>query len=1085
MAIKNIFEVLGVDFDPPDNLKKIKSAYEEWKKNLTIEQNTTVDVQRRSEIADEIAAMNNIMSAMVDNPQFRQIQARELKEKHVNQLREYIAIIRKGAGGTLQVTRAQMKKVGEKLRLSLSTVEATYKEEGFEIKAPRNKTSILKLLNDFFMSDNVMDDLRKNFADFHNFTDFKRYPWAKEVNNLYELAYELDGRGADSQAYRTWSAEELSDIFRFEAQQTAGANQSWYAIKNILNIAQMQVFNSNENKYRYNHSVDIEPLNELFHKLKAAPDIFKHDSYFADQCINHIQEQNGLRGVINRYELAAALYNKYTGLLNDPYESAKNPNETTFFVRCDNCHTYTQFRTKEAAQQARCPACGGSFYIECPNCHKSIPAASEECDFCKFKLGEMRRISDYLKQANEMLAIVEEATSVGVDVQIIKIQTLMTKVFELVAKARLVNANDLRLKSLEDRINKLVKAQKLRELDNWAKSELPSLSMAPDKAVSKCLEIINTLQKAGLRHYKPVLERLRLIKPKVPTSITAVIKELAPAKTSKGTSIVNKINVTGKVHPEYEEIKLVCNVTWQPANDLGVKYQLIRKIGGIPQNNKDGELLIDKTEKLEYEDKNIVTGLLYGYAVFATRVETISAPATCQVVYYSDIEERNLTARTEDGFCSFSWVKPSNRCIGVRILRTDTEGNSVVIDPCCRQTSFVDRAVKSKRQYYYRLQCVYESAESTEQVQESNIHYDEVWKVSRKYAYSEGLTVKLMPESPPVELQNVTYRVINDRVIFNWRSTGEFTVLFREIKNTQINIDSLKKMGNRIELSRLDSILGSSKVLARADSRNQICEFKLSDEFCKIAVISATQTLGVICDVVNIANVTPCTINMDKTSIDDGKLKIILNRLPDKLVKIYYAITTKNTRGKLYMTVEDAKSNRMRSIFAKKYELDRVIIIPSPPPTELYLTVIGEYKMSDGSTVFSEPDTEIINNRPKAEIVYWLEWASSGVFKKTLKAKNCKLVIETEAEYTPTLYLAYNKNGGTNIELDEPATIKIRMIPSSDTGFLGGHQEFPLDNAIWENVAAGTVIKLLPSKKDAKYFDIRPARPDSLRVPQK
>ena len=90
------------------------------------------------------------------------------------------------------------------------------------------------------------------------------------------------------------------------------------------------------------------------------------------------------------------------------------------------------------------------------------------------------------------------------------------------------------------------------------------------------------------------------------------------------------------------------------------------------------------------------------------------------------------------------------------------------------------------------------------------------------------------------------------------------------------------------------------------------------------------------------------------------------------------------------MSVEDAKSNRMRSIFAKKYELDRVIIIPSPPPTELYLTVIGEYKMSDGSTVFSEPSTEVINNRPKAEIVYWLEWASSGVFKKTLKAKNCK-----------------------------------------------------------------------------------------------
>ena len=1083
--MKNFFEVLGADFDPPDNIKKIKNTFEEWRKRLTIEQNTTVDAQRRNEIAEEISSMSNLMAAMSDNPQLRQIQARELKQQRVNQLREYIAIIRKGAGGTLQATRAQLKKVSEKLHLSLSTVESTYKEEGFELKSPRSKTSIVKLLNDFFMSDNVMDELRKNFADFHTFTDFKRYPWAREVNNLYELAYELDGRGANAQAYRTWSAEELSEIFRFEAQQTAGANQSLYSIKNILNIAQMQVFDTNENKYRYNHSVDLEPLNDFFQKLKAAPDIFKRDSYFADQCINHIQEQNGLRGVINRYELAAALYNKFAGLLSEPYESAENPNETIFYVSCDSCHTYTQFRTKEAAQKAKCPACGGSFYIECPNCHKSIPAASEECGYCKFKLGEMRRLSDYIKQANEMIAIIEEAKTAGVDVQIINIQTLMARVFELVAKARLVNSGDLRLKSLEDRISKLVKAQKQRELERWAESQLPSLSTAPAEAVSKCLEIIANLQKAGMRNYRPAVERLRLIKPKAPASISAVIKEPQPSKNAKSATIANKINVTGKVQEEYEEVKLVCSVTWQPANDLGVKYQLIRKIGGIPQNNKDGELLIDKTEKLEFEDKNIVTGLLYGYAVFATRVDTISAPTTCQSVYYSDIEERNLTAKTEDGFCTFSWVKPSKRCIGVRILRTDSEGNSVVIDHCCRQSSFTDRTVKSKRQYYYRLQCVYEEADGIEQPQESTINYNEVWKVSHKYAYSEGLTVKLMPELPPVELQNISHRVISGRVIFNWRSTGEFTVLFREIKNTQLNIEGLKKIGNRIELNRLDSILGSNKVLARADSRNQTCEFKLSDEFCKVAVISATRTLGVICDVVNIANVTPCTVNLDKTSIDDGKLKIILNRLPDKLVKIYYSVTTKNARGKLYMTVEDAKGNRMRSIFAKKYELDRVIIIPSPPPTELYLTVIGEYKMSDGSTVFSEPSTEIINNRPKAEIVYWLEWASSGVFKKTLRAKNCKLVIETEADYTPTLYLAYNKNGGTNIELEEPSTVKVRMIPSSETGFLGGHQEFPLDNAIWENVAEGTVIKLLPSKKDAKYFDIRPARPDSLRVPQK
>ena len=520
-----------------------------------------------------------------------------------------------------------------------------------------------------------------------------------------------------------------------------------------------------------------------------------------------------------------------------------------------------------------------------------------------------------------------------------------------------------------------------------------------------------------------------------------------------------------------------------------MKYQLVRKIGSVPLNNKDGELLVDKTEKFEFEDKSVMTGMIYGYAVFATRAGAISEPVSCEVVHYSDIEENKLIARTgEDGFCHFSWTLPSKNCLGVRILRTDSEGNLVALADRV-QSSFTDRAVRSKKQYYYRLQCVYYAAGEVDNLAEQdfnyNLSYNEVRKVNHRYEYSEGLNVKLMPESPPVALQNITYRVVNDKVTFNWRSTGDFTVLFREVKNGQFNVDSIKKMGNRIELSRLDNILGSNKILAKVDSRNQICEFKLNDEFCKIAIISATQTLGVICDVVTIANVTPCTINSDKTSIDDGKLKIILNPMPDKLVKIHYSIMTKNMRGRLYMAIDDAKNNRMRSLPAKSYERDKVIIVHSPPPMELYLTVIGEFKMSDGSTFFSEPSTEVINNRPKAEIIYWLEWASSGVFKKTARAKNCKLIIETKAEYTPTLYLAYNKNGGTNIELEESSTVKIRMIPSSETGFLGGHQEFPLDNTIWENISEGTIIKLLPSKKDAKHFDIRPARPESLRVPPK
>ena len=85
----------------------------------------------------------------------------------------------------------------------------------------------------------------------------------------------------------------------------------------------------------------------------------------------------------------------------------------------------------------------------------------------------------------------------------------------------------------------------------------------------------------------------------------------------------------------------------------------------------------------------------------------------------------------------------------------------------------------------------------------------------------------------------------------------------------------------------------------------------------------------------------------------------------------------------------------------------------------------------------------------------------------------------------PTLYLAYNKNGGFNIEPGESSTIILRTIQSSEGSITGGRQEYPIDNSKWNNVNEGTVVKLLSSKEDAKHFEVRAVKPETLKVPQK
>ena len=230
MAKRNIFEMLGLEFDPPDNIKKIRAAYENWKKRLTSEQNTTVDPTRLAEIREELQ-MDGYISLTLDNPRFRQREAESLKQQRVEELRLYIDIQRGDTSGTLQVNQAQIRQIKDKLRLSLSTIETTYREQGFEIKPVKTTQKILATLNNFFLSDSVIEELKKNFAAFQQVPDAKNFPWSANVHDLYELAYYLENQIEPSpDFYKRRYTDELREIFREEAKKFSAPIPQWQSI---------------------------------------------------------------------------------------------------------------------------------------------------------------------------------------------------------------------------------------------------------------------------------------------------------------------------------------------------------------------------------------------------------------------------------------------------------------------------------------------------------------------------------------------------------------------------------------------------------------------------------------------------------------------------------------------------------------------------------------------------------------------------------------------------------------------------------------------------------------------------------------
>ena len=671
-----------------------------------------------------------------------------------------------------------------------------------------------------------------------------------------------------------------------------------------------------------------------------------------------------------------------------------------------------------------------------------------------------------------MLDLIEQARNADEDVHIV-----MAEIIKILAKAKLLKPESNDLKKIEWRINKTANELKKRELFAWAEKKLPSLSIAPAKAVSDCIEILRKI-----KDYKPAQDRLKLIPPKAPPAIVATLKEnYSPVNNSSIGKISVKAKSTGVGS---SESNLICNVSWQAPVDLGLTYTLIKKIDGVPRTYRDGEILIENTDRLEFTDYDVKPGVLYGYAIFSTRLGTISSPTTTTAAHYSDLDEKKLIAKTEDGACKFIWRLPSENCLGIRILRSDSAGKSVVVADCV-QSPFVDNSVKNRNQYQYRLQCVYYAAEDAANNnqkyfmrQSRDEIFSGVWNIDRTYKYSHGLTVTLTPEKPPKPIENLICSVRNGRAVFHWKSTGDFSIWFKEVVK-DVTID--RKI---FELDKVDELLGSGVVCKKAESTAEACEFVLNRDNIKIAVISATREFGLVNEIITCANVEPCEIDAEKTQIDAGGLKLILKSVPENLYMIHYKINTRDA-DELYATIETAKARQMNRIYATKYTQDTFISQTHLPPKEIFITVIGEYKFSDGSAAYSVPSTLVLNNRPKEIISYRLEWGTSGIFKKEIHAKDCKLIIESNAKPTPKMFLVCRSDGRMNIEAGDSTTRTLGTIRAYSEGYGGGRLETNLPNEMWKDISSGTVVKLLTSKEDEKRFELRALRPDSLIVPKK
>lgn len=1043
MDRRNYFEILGLDFDPPEkNQRRIDKAIAEWKKRTEDMLANETIATRRAVLSDELSLHDNMVETLHEN-KTRNIEARALKEIRTQQLEKLIDIMLIGQSGTPEVTNAQIRNVHLKLKLSSKTIEDTYKKKGFVIQQVTKTVN----LNDAFLTTVVAGNISSKISQLQTMA-IPKYPWTPNVSDLYDLAcYFGGGSDSDTGSYHKKRTTELYSIMEsWAAQFASDMSTQGHLLADLFTAGTTQVFNTESNRKKYDQSLEREKMKEFFSLLKTAPEDFKKDRYFADSCIRTIQKS------FPDYNLSLALYNQEAGLMQDPYE----PLEALIHLTCNSCKAPAEFRTREDAERGKCAVCGASLYVKCPKCHKKVPATADRCS-CGFLISEMQFFDDYIKaaefalkemdlgEASKQFANAENAfpghpklltLSQRIKAERDKYDKPLNELKALIA-ARMFSKAQTLLGALSASMPQLKLDSQKKVIDEKmaeVKRLMPSGSLSPVDKANRCVEILQIVE-----DYQPAIDVLIASRPRKPLNLNAAVT---------GTS------------------SLICTLSWNATGDKGIKYQVVRKKNGIPQRQADGEVLAADIGDLSYKDTSLQPGISYGYAVFACRRNVFSDPSVCEIANFSELDTKHLRTSAENGICRFSWVLPPN-CIGVRILRSTntipsenvTSGSTVVAAKA--SVNFDDSGVSNNNTYGYRLQCVYPYENS--------------------FRYSKGVTVMLTPEQPPVALRNITSRIEGRLVTIRWNSpdNAQRSVLIREVSsNAAANL-----IGQVIPASDINSMLGNGRNYANTMSTTLQAQFEIPPNMsCALAIICVAGSKGIISDIVRVSSVEKCEIDKRQTRIEGNRLRIVLANKPKNLERIHYIVAKKTGSTVPWATIEDAKHKSLSIVSLRDYERDGMILVEMLPKTDLYISVIGQYKMPDGSTIYSEPSKLRLSNKPKEKITYRFSWRTGGFFSRA-KAKNCKLVVYSNAEETPEIYVVYKSDGHIPMKLQDPKAVIIHTIPESDSGFNNGEYVYQFSDSTWNGISSATPMRLFIQDDDMREFEIVPSDIESCKVP--
>lgn len=1038
----NFYEILDDLSIDQKNLKVINQSINDWYNNLNTKYHKTTNIAIKNQIKSQMD-LKPEMEKVMNDTKLRMQEANEYKEKMKKQVENIAIVLSNEDTKSFPVTNAFIGNIVKKYGLKRMEVVAIFKRHhGEEVNSK----------NDYFDKNFLktqIDEINIWINEINKPEVAKKYPWIpenKQINNLYDLMACYNHQ--PNMNYTSKSTDELYAI--------ANAGDKEYSMKTSLlegqklfSKAKIDAFSSDENRRKYNNSLNLMSLDSFFAIANNVPDSMKKDEIFAEAAIKKIQTK------FPDYNLALAIYNQKLGLIRDPYEAKKS----SILVYCGHCHTSTPFASASAAMNSQCPVCGKPFYKKCPSCGKLIPSSSKICSNCHLDLIEYQNFDHYYHQAS------------------IAMQNLNLNEAKLyINKAKIANPKSSQIIQLENNLTSLQKQYDapLKQLQNYMnnheyltanqyinnlKKQYPKLNLdyqqkTAQTAINNAKVMFN---QKGTNTYETANNCVRILRMiKDFPEAKAYLDKVSPRPVSVLNSSVNQQGVS---------------LNWNASQDIGVTYVLVRNSQHRPMNISDGFVIEETDTRFSFLDRGIESGLTYYYALFVKRGDNYSTPATTSITLYNEIDKNTLNYMIDGQNIRFQWTLPKH-ALGIRILRC--QGGSVDINPnantICVATkasnSFIDNQIEKGKMYQYRFQVIYQA--------------------SGREVCTNGIVCDVLNEEipKPSTITQAKYDETLNKIIFHIQSSTT--------KSYKIQVINLEKpfghINDTIDVSQIPQY---GKIVAIGETTNtQLNMSALKNTNYYFGIITIVGNKAILGNTSHISTTAHLDIDKTKTKIINKRLHIHLNEpIATNVTNIFYACKVKQTSNSKppYLTVNDI--NEMRQMTITQYQKQHSIIIDAIPERELYITVIAQMN-DNGKTYYGEPAKLYINNNKKATLIYDIGW--QGTFKKkrtgaTLRISNKGRPLKHIDDW-PILYLVartdgripkqYKVKGAVVVARVDERSYTNHSLKINDSGdFL--YITFDVPN----NIPSKASLRLFLDEYDADEFELQPINEKTLMVP--